>query len=93
VQFFTAPWIDDAGSVRAEAIALLVPWLRDEREMITTTILVASDDAEGIAACERAGCVQAARLRQHVARPGHRVDLLHYQALNPNWRIEEAPDA
>jgi RimJ/RimL family protein N-acetyltransferase len=93
VRLFTAPWIDDAGAVRAEAIRLLVPWLRDEREMMVTSIELASDDVEGIAACEAAGCVQTARLRQHIARPGYRVDKLFYQALNPNWRIEEAPNA
>jgi RimJ/RimL family protein N-acetyltransferase len=93
VRLFTAPWIDDAGPVCAEAIRLLVPWLRDEREMMVTSIELASDELEAIAACEEAGCVLTARLRQHIARPGHRVDKLYYQALNPTWRIEEAPDA
>jgi hypothetical protein len=36
---------------------------------------------------------RGATLRQWLARPGGRVDVHRYEALNPNWRVEEPSDA
>lgn len=85
-----APWVADATEVRAEALRLLVPWLRDEVEQMTITVPVPADESATVAVLEELGMVQAARLREHVARPGTRVDLLLYQALNPGWEVRDA---
>jgi RimJ/RimL family protein N-acetyltransferase len=82
-----APWLDDADSLRAEALRLLVGWLRDEGEFLTTTASIADDEPETIAAAEALGMVLGVRLREHLARPGRRVDQLWYQALNPRWTV------
>ena len=85
-----APWLADGDEVRAEVLRLAVPWLRDEVEMMTVTAPIAADEATVIAAAEELGMVLGARLREHVARPGDRVDLLLYQALNPRWQVRDA---
>lgn len=85
-----APWVSDGDDVRAEALRLLVPWLRDEVEQMTVTVPVPADEVATIAVLEGLGMVQAARLREHVARPGARVDLLLYQALSPGWEVRDA---
>ena len=92
VRLRTAPWLaeQEAGAVRAEALRLLVPWLRDECELMAVTAEVAADDAALAAAAEGLGMVVGVRLREHLARPGgRRADLLLYQALNAGWRVEE----
>lgn len=93
VTFGMAPLAEDADALRADAIGIITRWLRDEGEYLTVTFALASDERVSIAAAEAAGCVQAARFREHIARPGHRVDKLFFQALNPRWRIVEAPEA
>jgi RimJ/RimL family protein N-acetyltransferase len=85
VRFKMGPLVPDAEALQAEALTLLVPWMRDEMELIATTFTFASDLAQVVAAAERSGLVFGARLREFVARPGHRVDLLLYDALNPRY--------
>jgi len=85
VRFKVAPWCDDAGLIRADALRILVPWLRDEADLVNTNFDIAADDREAIAAAEELGLVLAVRLREWIARPGHRVDQLSYQAVNPRW--------
>jgi RimJ/RimL family protein N-acetyltransferase len=89
LSFHMAAWLDDADELRAEALGLLVRWLRDEVEMLTVTAALAADQPATIAAAEALGMLLGVRLREHIARPGRRVDLLNYQALNPRWRIAE----
>lgn len=99
--FRMAPWLPDADERRAEALTIAVRWLRADWELMTVTVELPADQPLTIAAAERAGMFQAVRLRQHVARPGGRVDLFWYQALNPRWVVpadaraasEEAADA
>lgn len=95
VTLYVAPWVADAGAVRADAIGVVIRWLHDEREILVTTLVLAGDDAEGIAAAEAAGMEQTARLRQHFARPGGRTDKLYFQKVNRSWRFdgEEIGDA
>ncbi len=88
--FAMAPWRDDADALRAEALRFLVPWVRDDLELMTLTVAIAADEAATIAAAEALGMQQAARLRAFVARPGGRVDRLLYQALNAPWRVGDA---
>ncbi len=93
VTLSVAPWVEDAGAVRADTIRTVVPWLHDEREILVTTLVLAGDDADGIAAAEETGMEQTARLRQHIARPGGRTDKLYYQKVNRAWRFDDAEAA
>jgi RimJ/RimL family protein N-acetyltransferase len=85
VSFKVAPWCEDAGLIRADALRVMVPWLRDEYDLMNTAFDLAADDVDAIAAAEELGLVLGARLREWIARPGHRVDQLMYQAVNPRW--------
>ncbi|HVB63939.1 MAG TPA: hypothetical protein VNE17_04350 [Nitrolancea sp.] len=80
-----APALPDADSLRAETLSLVVPWLRDERQFRLIQMYLPVDECETIAAAEAAGMAPVARLRRHVARPGARVDLVMYEAVNPRW--------
>ena len=82
--------IEDGDEVRVEALRLVVPWLRDEVEMMTVTASIPADELALIAAAEAMGMVRQARLREHVVRPGGRVDLVLYQALNPRREVPRA---
>lgn len=95
VRFTMASWLTDADALRADAIGVVVPWLIDEREMLVVTVALASDEAASIVAASSIGMREMARLREHIARPGGRVDLLYFQKLNRPWRFdgEEAGDA
>lgn len=90
VHFEMAPWRDDADALRAEALGLLVHWLRDETEVMVVTVEIAADQAATVDAAEAAGMVRNARLREWYARPGTRVDCFVYEALNPRWEVRDA---
>lgn len=81
---------DEAEALRADLVRLTIPWLRDECELMTVTLHLPADLAKTIAAAEAVGMIQGACLRQHIARPGGRVDLLVYQALNKGWVVADA---
>jgi RimJ/RimL family protein N-acetyltransferase len=85
-----APWLPDADSLRAEALRLLVPFLRDESEMMAVTLALPADQADTIAAAGAAGMVTAARLREWFVRPGGRADCLLFEALNARWEVRDA---
>ena len=98
IAFHMAPWLPDADELRAEALGLAVRWLRDDYELMTIGVALPADAPLSLAAAERAGMRQNARLREALARPGGRVDELWFQALNPRWigqsaDTEEAADA
>jgi len=88
--FAMAPWRDDADDLRAEALALLVRWLRDESEAMVVTAELPADATATIAAAEALGMDRNGRLREWYGRPGRRVDCLLYQALNPRWEVRDA---
>ena len=67
--------------------------MRDDLELMTAVVHIAADEPETIAAAERLGMAQGVRLRVHIARPGHRVDLLLYQARYAPWTIPPAPSS
>jgi len=90
VTFEMAPWRDDADELRAEALGLLVHWLRDETEVMVVTVGVGADEPETIAAAEAHGMVRNGLLREWFGRSGRRVDCLVYQALNPRWDVRDA---
>jgi len=90
LSFAMAPWRDDADALRAEALAILVRWLRDESEAMVVTVELPADEPATIAAAEALGMVRNGRLREWFGRPGRRVDCLVYQALNPRWEVRDA---
>ncbi|MDI3340514.1 MAG: GNAT family protein [Sphaerobacter sp.] len=83
VRVHTAPWVTDADAVQAEALRLVLPWLRDERERLLIELNLPADQPATLAAAEEAGFTARARLREYFARPGHRVDLVVYQWVHP----------
>ncbi len=85
-----APALPDADKLRAEALMLVVPWLRDERQFRLIRLCIPADETETIQAAEVAGMSQGARLRRYVARAGDRVDLLFYEAVNAQWAGKDA---
>lgn len=89
--FSMAPWLGatEADGLRADALRLVIPWLRDEATMAATDVTIAADQEQTIAAAVELGMQQSVRLREFVARPGHRVDLLFYQALSIPWTFDK----
>ena len=81
---------DAADGYKADALRLFIPWIRDEHEFMAQTIEVAADEAHCIAAAEDMELYFGARFRGYLRRPGERIDLLVYQALNPNWNVVDA---
>lgn len=92
ISFHLAPRLthEEADALQAGVVRLVVPWVRDELEAMVLTLSIGADQPDSIAAAEALGMIQAARLREHVARPGRRADLLWYQALNPRGRGADA---
>jgi RimJ/RimL family protein N-acetyltransferase len=90
LRFEMAPWREDADVLRAEALGLLVRWLRDELELMVVEVEVPADQPATIAAAEAAGMVRQGTLREWFARRGGRVDCLVYEALNPRWEVRDA---
>lgn len=76
---------DAADGYKADALRLFVPWIRDEHEYMAQTIEIAADENQCIAAAEELDLYFGARFRGYLRRPGERIDLLVYQALNPSW--------
>ncbi len=85
-----APALADEDALRAEALTLVVPWLRDERQFRLVRMCIPADQTETIEAAKSVGMAQGARLRRYVARPGARVDLLMYEAVNSEWVGKDA---
>lgn len=90
LRFAMAPWLNEADALRAEALRLLIPWIRNDLELMTLGLYIAADETVTRAAAEELGMRATARLRGFVARPDSRVDRLLYQALNAPWRVADA---
>jgi len=90
LRFHMAPVLDDVDALRAEAVRIVVPWLRDEHEYMVVELYTADDEPETVAAAEGVGMKLAYRLREFLARPGGRVDELSYVATNPRWEVRDA---
>ncbi len=91
LHFAMAPWLPESDVLRAEALRLLVPWVRDDLELMTLGLYLAADEPATRAVAEELGLREGARLREFVARPGGvRTDRLYYQALNAPWRVADA---
>lgn len=77
--------IEDRGEIQHEVLELVVPWLLGELGLMTVKIRIPADDTSLIAAAGQAGMRQAVRLREAIARPTGRVDLLMFERVNPQW--------
>ena len=90
LRFAMAPWLAESDVLRAEALRLIVPWVRDDLELMSFEMAIAADEAATRTVAEELGLREAARLREFVARPGGRTDRLLYQVLNAPWRVADA---
>jgi RimJ/RimL family protein N-acetyltransferase len=64
---------------------IVVPWLVDEVAVLSILLKIPDDDLHLIEALGLLGFERVATYREHLLRPGGRVDLHLYQLLNPNW--------
>ena len=85
VSFRIDPLIGNAAKLKADAIALVIPWLAEENQKPVLWIEVSSDEAEAIAAAEKIGMRQTARFREALWRQGQRRDIVAFEYLNPKW--------
>lgn len=76
---------EPAQRLRAAVLRLLVPWVMGELNMMTAVIDVPADETIVIEAARELGLVEAVRLREHIARPEGRVDLLMLERVNRRW--------
>lgn len=90
LHFAMAPWLVEADALQAEALRLIVPWVRDDLELMTLGLYLAADEPVTQAMAEGLGLRESARLREFVACPGGRVDRLFCQMLNAPWRVADA---
>lgn len=90
VRFHMAPSTPDADALRAEAVKIVVPWLRDEHEYMVVRLHVADDETETVAAAEALEMKMGVRLREFIARAGKRADELVFEAFNPRWEVQDA---
>ncbi|HLI52329.1 MAG TPA: hypothetical protein VKU87_11055 [Thermomicrobiaceae bacterium] len=84
LKFHMAPWLDDADSLRADALSVLFRWQRNEHEPILIFVDIPGDQPETLEAASRLGLAEGARMTEWIARAGHRVDLVMCQ-----WVSEE----
>lgn len=70
---------------KGEALALVVPWLVDERQRPSAKIDLPADEAPVIEALQAIGMRQCARMREMLDRDGRRVDRLSFTYLNKAW--------
>lgn len=90
LRFHMAPALPRADALRAEALRIAIPWLRDEHEYMVVRLFIPENASETIAAAEALGMELSVRLREFIAVPGGRVDELAYEALNRRWEVPHA---
>jgi len=80
-----APSLDpeETDATQADTLRLLVPWLLDEAEVLTITVGIGADQPRSLDAARELRMETQIRLREFLARPGGRVDLIQAQALHP----------
>ena len=93
VVFHMAPALAEADTLRADALRLVVPWVRDDLELMVLALVCAADETETLAAARELGMEETVRLREFIACPGGRVDRVFMEMLNTPWRVEAADEA
>lgn len=88
IRIVSAPVLaaDRRDAIEADVLDLVVLWMRHELDLMVLVLDIASDRTAVIARAEALGLVEAVRLREHVQRPHHRVDLVTLELINPAWR-------
>lgn len=79
------PSSEAAQQLRAAVLRMLIPWMMGELNLMTAVLDVPSDETVVIAAAHELGLVEVVRLREHIARPSGRVDLLMLELVNRRW--------
>lgn len=79
------PSAEDSQRMHAALLRLVVPWVMGELNMMTAVIDIPSDETILIDAARGIGMVEAVRLREHIARPLGRVDLLMLELVDSRW--------
>lgn len=78
--------LDRREAIECDSLDLVVPWMRDELDLMILVLDIASDRTAAIARAEALGLTEAVRLRDHIQRPRGRVDLVTLESINPAWR-------
>jgi RimJ/RimL family protein N-acetyltransferase len=76
---------DERQQTRADVLRILLPWVMDELDLMIATIDVAADESTVIDTASEIGMNEVVRLREYVARPNGRVDLLMFERVNLSW--------
>lgn len=76
---------EGAQRLRAAVLRMLVPWVMGELGLMTAVIDVPVDETIVIDAARDLGMVEVARLREHIARPSKRIDLLMLERVDREW--------
>ncbi len=76
---------EEGQRLRAALLRLLVPWMMGELNMMTAVIDIPADETIMIDAARELALVEVVRLREHIARPDRRVDLLMLERVNRRW--------
>jgi RimJ/RimL family protein N-acetyltransferase len=82
---FADPLLNDAATIRAEMLRLVVPWLLEEREFITIVATSHGADQAVAEISREFGGRQASRLREALWQDGCRLDEIAYEFINPAW--------
>lgn len=70
---------------KGQTLALILPWLIEERGIRRVSVAIDGDDDALIAAANALGMRRVARLREQIDRGGRRVDRLLFEAHNRQW--------
>lgn len=84
------PASEAAQRVRAAVLRMVVPWMMGELNLMTAVIDAPADETVVIEAARELGLVEVVRLREHIARPSGRVDLLMLERVNRRWGRADA---
>lgn len=78
--------LDRRDEIEGDALDLVIPWLRDELDLMVIVLDVAADRAGVIARAGEHGLREVVRLREHIRRRHGWIDLVTLELVNPAWR-------
>ncbi len=87
IRLSAASWLpgEERDEIHATMLALLLPWMLGELDLMVVTVDVPADYTATIAGATSLGMREVVRLREYVRRPDRRVDLLIFEIVNPAW--------
>lgn len=87
VRLSAASWLADheRDETRAGILALLLPWMLGELDLMVIRVDIAADRAVTIQQATALGMREVVRLREHIRRPHGRTDLLIFETISPTW--------